>query len=244
MFCVACSNQLQKPQKLYCSKVCEYRTHDIRRGRYKGAVERTCRNCASIFESSGHRVFCSVICRRDWWADKGKKHTTKLCTNCTKSFDGPPRNKYCSSKCRTTYWSAREIKDRAKVNAYIRQKRQTDPLFKLRTQLSDRIRKKMRAHDTVKDRTLADVLGCSIPELRLHLQKQFDDTMTWDNYGVSGWHIDHIIPLATATTKEGIYELWHFTNLQPLWAKDNLAKGAKVIGRKPSKPLGHPSQDM
>ena len=51
--------------------------------------------------------------------------------------------------------------------------------------------------------------------------------MTWNNR--SEWHIDHIIPLSSAKTEEELYKLFHYTNLQPLWAKDNLIKGKKTI---------------
>lgn len=51
--------------------------------------------------------------------------------------------------------------------------------------------------------------------------------MSWGNYG--DWHIDHIIPLSLAKTEEETYKLCHYTNLQPLWAKDNLTKGNKLI---------------
>jgi hypothetical protein len=53
--------------------------------------------------------------------------------------------------------------------------------------------------------------------------------MTWDNYGVGGWEIDHIIPLASAKTEEEVYKLCHYTNLQPLWANENFKKGKKII---------------
>mgnify|MGYP002132731409 FL=1 len=51
--------------------------------------------------------------------------------------------------------------------------------------------------------------------------------MTWDNYG--DWHIDHIIPLNSAQTEEDLYKLCHYSNLQPLWALDNLKKGSKYV---------------
>jgi hypothetical protein len=51
--------------------------------------------------------------------------------------------------------------------------------------------------------------------------------MSWDNYGE--WHIDHIIPLASADTEEEVLKLYHYTNLQPLWAIDNIRKGSKII---------------
>ena len=60
-----------------------------------------------------------------------------------------------------------------------------------------------------------------------HIESQFEPWMTWDNHGE--WHIDHIIPLASATTKEEIKKLCHYTNLQPLLAEENLSKGDKIL---------------
>ena len=74
-----------------------------------------------------------------------------------------------------------------------------------------------------------DIVGCSPTELREHIEKQFTDGMSWDNYGTYGWHLDHIIPLSTAETREDVFKLNHYTNLQPLWATDNLKKGKKII---------------
>ena len=52
--------------------------------------------------------------------------------------------------------------------------------------------------------------------------------MNWENYGL--WHIDHIIPISYAKSEEEIYKLNHYSNFQPLWAKDNLSKGNRFIG--------------
>jgi hypothetical protein len=74
-----------------------------------------------------------------------------------------------------------------------------------------------------------DIVGCTPGYLKEHLEKQFKEGMTWGNYGFYGWHIDHIIPLSSAKTEEEIYKLCHYTNLQPLWAKDNMKKSNKII---------------
>ena len=51
--------------------------------------------------------------------------------------------------------------------------------------------------------------------------------MNWKNHSVKGWHVDHIKPLSSAKNYEDFKKLCHYTNLQPLWAKDNLIKGDK-----------------
>jgi 5-methylcytosine-specific restriction endonuclease McrA len=76
-----------------------------------------------------------------------------------------------------------------------------------------------------------ELLGCSIEDLRSHLEQQFTPGMTWDNYGVHGWQIDHIIPLSyfNLSDPEQQKRAWHYTNLQPLWAVDNIRKSNKII---------------
>jgi hypothetical protein len=92
----------------------------------------------------------------------------------------------------------------------------------LRSRLYQAIRWESKAGSAVSD------LGCSIPELKQYLESKFQPGMTWDNYGQ--WHIDHINPLAKfdLTDREQFLQACHFTNLQPLWAVDNLAKRDKI----------------
>jgi hypothetical protein len=73
-----------------------------------------------------------------------------------------------------------------------------------------------------------ELLGCSWETAKAHLESGFTDGMTWENYGKYGWHIDHIVPLCSANNGEEARALCHYTNLQPLWAKDNLIKGASL----------------
>jgi hypothetical protein len=71
-------------------------------------------------------------------------------------------------------------------------------------------------------------LGCSVENLRLHLEALFTSGMSWDNYGRGGWEIDHITPLSAFDLTDPAQALRavHFTNLQPLWAAENLSKRA------------------
>ena len=74
-----------------------------------------------------------------------------------------------------------------------------------------------------------NIIGCDLITLKEHIEKQFKDGMNWENYGLFGWHIDHIIPLSSAKTEEELYKLCHYTNLQPLWAEENMKKGNKIL---------------
>lgn len=90
----------------------------------------------------------------------------------------------------------------------------------LRTRIGSLIKGKIKTGSAVRD------LGCSIEELKSYLESKFQIGMTWGNWGVNGWHLDHVKPLSSfnLSDAEEFKQACHFTNLQPLWAKDNLVK--------------------
>lgn len=92
-------------------------------------------------------------------------------------------------------------------------------------------------HVGSKSKRAQELIGCTIVELRLHLEKQFRPGMTWDNHNYHGWHIDHIKPLAyfDLSDPEQQNQAFHYSNLQPLWAKENISKRDKVFTCVPTK---------
>lgn len=110
-----------------------------------------------------------------------------------------------------------------------REKNCTNTQFKLATSLRIRlchaVNRKSKGGSAVND------LGCSIMEFIIYLEQQFQTGMTWDNWGIKGWHIDHKIPLNSfdLTDRSQFLVAVHYTNLQPLWAKDNLSKGCRML---------------
>ena len=74
-----------------------------------------------------------------------------------------------------------------------------------------------------------EMLGVDWEIARKHIERQFTKGMNWSNQG--DWHIDHIIPLSSANTEERLKKLCHYTNLQPLWAVDNLIKSDVINGQ-------------
>ena len=76
-----------------------------------------------------------------------------------------------------------------------------------------------------------NLIGITIKELKIYLENNFKEGMSWENYGFYGWHIDHIKPLSSFNLKDREQQkiAFHYANLQPLWAKENLQKHAKML---------------
>lgn len=108
---------------------------------------------------------------------------------------------------------------------YARKRFNSDPIFKfkknIRRSTSEAFRLKKKSKKTL------EILGCSLEEAFAHIEALFQPGMTWDNYGTE-WHIDHIIPLASSDTIEKTEKLCHYSNLQPLWALENILKSDKL----------------
>lgn len=101
-----------------------------------------------------------------------------------------------------------------------------------RAKLVRRLRRyfEMAIHVGSKSARIRELLGCTVEEFRQHLEKQFRPGMTWANHSWEGWHIDHIRPLASfdLADPEQQKQAFHFSNMQPLWKAENLAKSDKV----------------
>jgi hypothetical protein len=104
---------------------------------------------------------------------------------------------------------------------------QKDILFKLKHNVRCRIYQFLKIKNITKKNSTFNVVGCQPQQLKEYLESLFTNDMSWDNYGK--WHIDHIIPLSSAKNEEEVYNLCRYTNLQPLWAEDNLKKNNKIL---------------
>lgn len=113
----------------------------------------------------------------------------------------------------------------SRANYYneLRKNNQSYKLYKsLQTLLSNTMSGRTKKCKTFK------YIGCSVVELKSHLENQFKDGMSWENYGK--WHIDHITPRShfDHNNESEIFKCWHYTNLQPLWASENIKKGNRI----------------
>ena len=111
-----------------------------------------------------------------------------------------------------------------------------DPTKRLVKSVRDRTNKALVYAKTRKQQGTSSMkyIGCTRDELRQYIEMQFKPGMSWDNYGRSGrkaWHVDHIIPLASfdLSKEQERHKAFHYTNLQPLWAADNIKKSNRII---------------
>lgn len=118
--------------------------------------------------------------------------------------------------------------NKAKINARHLHKKRTDPIYKLKLLLRNRlgtaIKKNYKKGSAVTD------LGCSILDFKLYIESKFKPGMSWNNWSIHGWHIDHIIPLSSfnLNDRNEFLKAVHYTNLQPLWAHENLSKSDRI----------------
>tara|TARA_R110000824_G_scaffold92959_1_gene225129 strand:- start:43 stop:738 length:696 start_codon:yes stop_codon:yes gene_type:complete len=112
---------------------------------------------------------------------------------------------------------------------YARERRKRDPLFKFTGNLRSLIYEAFKRAcngSHVKRSSTVDILGCDFDFFVSYISEQFEEGMTLSNHGE--WHLDHDTPISSAKTEEDIIRLNHYTNFKPLWARDNLRKGAKL----------------
>jgi hypothetical protein len=130
------------------------------------------------------------------------------------------------------HYQANKEKKIASVLTYQRNKRKTDPTYRLTKSLRNRVRMALKGKS--KSKSTMGLIGCTIDELWLHLEKQFQSGMTRENHGFGEvcWHVDHIKPCAAFDLSDPEQQkiCFHYTNLQPLWQRDNFSKGAKFDG--------------
>jgi len=184
--------------------------------------------------SDGLQSYCKP-CMKNQNVDNYKKHKDSWDKR-TKDYGKSEENKkYRREWAKNKYSNNEEHRKNIikKSVEYERKRLEYDNDFKLIKILRSRMRSAISAvkkNDVSKEKSTMELTGCTVDELKKHIEKQFKPGMNWSNHSVKGFHIDHIIPCASfdLTKEEEQKKCFHYTNLQPLWAEENLSKGAKV----------------
>tara|TARA_B110000503_G_scaffold28839_1_gene46175 strand:+ start:195 stop:884 length:690 start_codon:yes stop_codon:yes gene_type:complete len=127
------------------------------------------------------------------------------------------------------YYKANKEKIIENANKYVMKRKKSFPLFKLKCNLRCRTWSAFKNKGYNKKTKTQEMLGVDWEVCKAHIERQFTKGMSWVNHG--DWHIDHIIPLSSANTEEELKKLCHYSNLQPLWAVDNIVKSNVINGQ-------------
>lgn len=138
------------------------------------------------------------------------------------------KNPEIHRKQNSKYYRENKQKVMSRNNANTKKHLQNDPMFRITKNLRGRINTVLNGQ--AKSAKTLELLGCSLPEFKEHLEKQFNNSMTWENYG-GVWHVDHMKPCSkfNLLLADEQQKCFHYTNLQPLLAIENLQKYNKII---------------
>lgn len=205
------------------------------------------------------RKYCNKKCKNDYKnnlrdTNTMKNRDNKICVVCQKSFFPTRNNKtYCSPECKdkkyrelhpelknrlkewyTTnkHWWLKEYRSRPEYKVMQKEMYKNNPQLRMIRALRDRAYKAITLQQGMRCAHTTELLGADIKTVREHLERQFKEGMSWDNHGKFGWHIDHIIPCASFDLTDPAQQrkCFHYSNLQPLWWSENLAKNKQIIG--------------
>lgn len=137
------------------------------------------------------------------------------------------KNKEKKSEYDKKYRLINKDKKNEYIRNYRKKRRLNDPIFRITESMRSRLKNFLKTKNIQSYNNTFTIVGCDPKQLKEFLENKFVDGMSWDNYGK--WHIDHIIPISSAVNDNDVYNLCHYTNLQPLWSEDNIKKSNKLI---------------
>jgi hypothetical protein len=191
-----------------------------------------CKNEKTLLEfgkDSTRKSGYSYLCK-ECLIEKSRSYKKRNHEKVLNSYSNYRKNNYEKMKeSRKDYISRNKEKITKYRTYYSKKRRKESNEVRMSENIRRRINHFLKTVNIPKKGSTFDIVGCTPQFLKEHLEMNFKDGMNWENYGLYGWHIDHIIPLSSAEDEDGVYKLCHYTNLQPLWAKENLSKGSKII---------------
>jgi hypothetical protein len=184
---------------------------------YTGRPE--CKSCKLLRDKSYYDLNKETITNRhkEYWENNKEK-----CKDLQKTYR---LNNVEKESNRRKLWLK---SNKCRINDYRKKQRLEHPTYRLSENIRRRLNTFLKSNNVTKKNKTFDIVGCSPEFLKEYLEQKFTEGMSWKLMG-QHIHIDHIIPLSSANTEEELYKLCHYTNLQPLWAFDNLSKGSKIL---------------
>jgi len=204
----------------------------------------TCAGCGETFSSPRKKKYCCAACRPMPGGKRRVGITERGCVFCGNTFMGRCNASLCSPECKKrrfyimaeAYRKSKQVIRSCSCGAPLTlgQRGVTCPACRVanardrrvRSNLSNRIRAVMKRQGRAKNAPTLRFLGCTVKQLRERIESMFDSRMSWENYGLYGWHIDHIIPMSAFDLNKPDHRdlCCNYLNLRPLWWDENLSK--------------------
>jgi len=167
-----------------------------------------------------------VLCKREHSKKYAKKNPEKI-KELHRKYLEKPENKAKARIRKLKFIENNREHIRKYLNNWEKNKRKIDPTYGLIKNLRSRLWTVLKKHK--KSNSTLKLTGCTLEQLKKHLENKFEDGMNWDNYGV--WHVDHIIACANFDFSDPKQQeiCFHYTNLQPMWGEENAKKGSRLI---------------
>jgi hypothetical protein len=217
--------QLQTVLNMYKNELLGTHAISLQMGISKPTINRILKENDVIFGQSGRRFIGGKKVADKKWREKNKDYTSKS----HKKWSEKNRdhlNEYHQK------WREKNIdKHREYKRKYEKHRKDTDPLYKLISNFRTAIYQVLKENRVDKNQSYFDVLQYTPEQLIVHLEKQFTEGITWENYGE--WHVDHKQPISSFNIQEmgdsEFMKCWSLENLQPMWGEENIRKSNKIF---------------
>ena len=192
---------------------------------HKTIILNTLRDNGIVLGPSGRRNIGGKKVADKKWRDNNKEYLAN------KSKTWYEQNKEHRKEYHKKWRTDNIDKWRQTKRNYERNRKSIDPLYKLISNFRTAIYQVLKESNVEKNRHYFDILQYTPEELIIHLESQFKDTMSWDNYGE--WHVDHKLPITSFNIEEmgdkEFMKCWALENLQPMWGEENIRKSNKIL---------------
>jgi hypothetical protein len=189
------------------------------------------KNCCTCQELKDLSLFAKDKSKKDGHHSKCKQcksaHEKNIRLNGGREKDRERLKKWTANNRELKRQMDREYykKNSDKIKKYVVQFKKTNEIYGAASKIRSLINSTLKQRTYTKKSKTHQILGCDYEFFAFYMEMQFKEGMTWDNHGL--WHIDHKKPVSLASNEDEIISLNHYTNLQPLWAFENLSKGKK-----------------
>lgn len=233
--CKSCTNEGQKQRYAKTAQQIEARELREKNASLCGAGRRECKDCHQALELDQFRVKGGKVAHR-CYACQATLMRAKYAANDKGLRDymrehGRVRRVEHAARLndrKREYVARNRAKVTSRQNEWAKAKLVADSMFALKKRIRSLIGNAFASVGSSKNQETQVILGCTFDAFKVHIERQFLPGMVWGRMGRE-IHIDHIVPLATAVSEQDVMALNHFTNLRPMWATENISKGAKIV---------------